>query len=97
MVIPSGQRSSAPVRKHGFFRRLVLHALGFEGKIDHHGIFLHDGDQKNDADQRHHRQIFVRDLQSQDRAYAGQGQRGEKPWSRKALTHSFPPEIFPSD
>jgi len=40
--MPSGRHRSAPVLKDGFFRRLVLHALGFEGKVDHHGVFLHD-------------------------------------------------------
>ena len=44
----------------GFFRVFPLLPLGFERKIDHHdGIFLHDADQKNNADERNHIQILL--------------------------------------
>ena len=57
---------------------LCFLALGLESKVDHHnGVLLHDSDQQNDADQRHHCQIVARDQQSQDCAHARRGQRGE--------------------
>ena len=62
------QQTGLKDRLFGWF---VLLALSFESEVDHHdGVFLHDADQQNDADQRDHRQIVVRDLQRQDRAYA---------------------------
>ena len=43
-----------------FFRRLVLDTFGLEREVDHHNrVLLHDSDQKNDADQRHHAKIIA--------------------------------------
>src|SRR5207253_8886086 len=45
-----------------FFRRFMLDSFGLQRKIDHHdGILLHDSNQKDDADQRHHSQIIASD------------------------------------
>ena len=64
--------------KDRFFRRLVLHPLRFEREVDHHdGVLLHDADQKNDADQRHHSQIVAGQKQREDGAHARRRQRGK--------------------
>ena len=62
----------------GVVRRQMLLALRLDGEVHHHdAVFLHDADQQNDADQRHHRQIDVEHQQYQQRAHARRGQRGE--------------------
>ena len=55
--------------KDRFLRRLMFFAFRFESEIDHHNrVLFYDADQEDDADQRNHRQIVARDLQSQNRA-----------------------------
>ena len=64
--------------KNCFLRRLVFFALGFESEVDHHdGVLFHDADQQNDSDQSHHSEIVAGKHESQDRAHARGGQRGE--------------------
>ena len=62
----------------GLFGRLAFLALRLQREIDHHdGVLLHDADQQNDADQRDHVEIVVRDQQRQNRAHTRRRQRGE--------------------
>ena len=62
----------------GFFRRLALLTLGFQGKVDHHDrVLLHNTDQQDDADQRDDAEVCTGQLQSEQRAHAGRWQRGQ--------------------
>ncbi len=60
-------------------RLLRLHAmiaLSLEREVDHHdGVLLHNADQQDDADQRDHTQIHVKQQQRKDRADARRRQR----------------------
>ena len=51
-------------------------ALAFERKVDHHdAVLLHDTDQQNDADNRHHAQILAKNNQREKSAHARRRER----------------------
>src|SRR5271165_893069 len=47
----------------GFLGLLAFHALGLQREVEHHDrVLLYDADEQDDADQRHHPQIVLRNL-----------------------------------
>ena len=58
--------------------RFAVLAFRFEREVDDHdAVLLHDADQQNDADNRHHAQVLTEQHQRQQRAHTGGWQRRE--------------------
>ncbi len=57
-----------------FFRGLAVAPLDFEREVDHHnGVFLHDADQQNNADERNYAEFGMRDEQRENGSDARRG------------------------
>ena len=70
-----GHHDGAKAQQAGLVNRLGrVHAplpFTFQGEVDHHdAVLFHDADQQDDADDRHHAQILVKQNERQQRAHA---------------------------
>ncbi len=64
--------------QHGLIGRQALVALRVQREVHHqNGVFLHDADEQNDADDGDHREVMPGGHQRQQRADAGRGQGGQ--------------------
>ena len=62
----------------GIERRLPFLALGLESEVNHHdGVFLHNTNEENDADERNDAELHVKEEESKDGAHARGRKRGE--------------------
>ncbi len=71
VVIRIGTKAQQASLIDGVDRRLPVLPLSLEREINHHdGVLLHDSDQQDDSDQRHHTEFGVEDHQEQNRSGA---------------------------
>ena len=78
VVIMMGRKRTRQASKMASAGDSAVHALGFEGEIDHHdGVLLDDADQHDDSDERVDIELVVKDQQRGQRAQSGGGQTRE--------------------
>ena len=78
VVIMMGRKRSRLASINRIGRVQAALPLSFQGEVDHHdAVLLHNADQQDDADNRHHAQILVKQNEREQRAHAGRRQGGK--------------------